>query len=366
MNFDVKQTIDLSKAEEIFRRASAIALSDQFVPTDENKDSVLSIVSGSHLTYRYILVTALLAKSTNQNVNALSLQAGSTLQGAYDARSVAHGVVVPLERELLTRGLGGSNEPFLNKPARFPEISLNNAVRKGRDANTLKMLHNLLSVINENPEQAFDALCSAIFFASQRHKLLLSGLDVDKSTDNQHHVIVKFSEKFLVNSVEGQSSAILVGAILNIFFDKSTNMKFSVVVHPVNQSGASSKEIADIDVKVEDQIFAVFEIKDKVFTEQDADHAAFKAKSYGLSTITFIMGVNSNPIQSEISRIADKISETGIDVLFIDIVSFIKSLLSLCPNMRMSDLLESMKMHAVAARAKDEFFMHLKNSIKGA
>ena len=38
-------------------------------------------------------------------------------------------VIVPFDTEVLNKALGGSNEPFLNKPARFPELSTSNAVR---------------------------------------------------------------------------------------------------------------------------------------------------------------------------------------------------------------------------------------------
>src|SRR5690606_31909732 len=121
------------------------------------------------LTYRYILTTGLLAKATDKRVNALTLQAGSNLPGAYDARSLCHKVLVPVERQLLDRGLGGSNEPFLNKPARFTEISSANAVRKGSDAAALKTLHKVLSEIKSD-ENAFDALAVAIFYILQRNE----------------------------------------------------------------------------------------------------------------------------------------------------------------------------------------------------
>ena len=40
-------------------------------------------------------------------------------------------------RIFLGNRLGGSNEPFLNKPARFTELSETNAVRGGKNKNTL-------------------------------------------------------------------------------------------------------------------------------------------------------------------------------------------------------------------------------------
>ena len=94
-------------------------------PTTEckYKDFIDYVIDNTHLTYKYVLFTALLSKSTDESVNALCLQKHSTLPGAYDARTVCHKVIVPFEMETLKKALGGSNEPFLNKPARFPELS---------------------------------------------------------------------------------------------------------------------------------------------------------------------------------------------------------------------------------------------------
>lgn len=86
------------------------------------------------------MVTALLAKSTNKDVDILSLQAKDNSVGAYDARSLCHKVIVPFERSTYPNSLGGSNEPFLNKPARFQRLSKTNAVRSGNDSETLESL----------------------------------------------------------------------------------------------------------------------------------------------------------------------------------------------------------------------------------
>src|SRR4051794_30739498 len=78
------------------------------------------ILGASDITFKYLLVTAFLAKSVNPRIHARAIQAGSKLDGAYDARSLCHGVVVGFEK---SKGnlFGLSNEPFLNKPARHPE-----------------------------------------------------------------------------------------------------------------------------------------------------------------------------------------------------------------------------------------------------
>lgn len=48
--------------------------------------------------------------------------------------------------------LGASNEPYLNKPARFPALSKENAVRAGQDKQKLDLLVDVLGGISK--EQA--------------------------------------------------------------------------------------------------------------------------------------------------------------------------------------------------------------------
>jgi hypothetical protein len=69
-----------------------------------------------------------------------------------------------LRQAIAQSSMGGSNEPFLNKPARFPTISPTNAVRAGSDRELLTTLHQVLSAI-ETSEQAFDGLCVTVGLA---------------------------------------------------------------------------------------------------------------------------------------------------------------------------------------------------------
>ena len=56
---------------------------------DTTGELIEKVLRGSHKTYRYILITALLAKSTNADIDALSLQAGDDSEGAYDSAFVS-------------------------------------------------------------------------------------------------------------------------------------------------------------------------------------------------------------------------------------------------------------------------------------
>lgn len=351
-----KPTVDQRAAERLLRQAIVIAQGDSSqIPVTEWNSQIRTIIQGKHLTFRYILVTALLGKATNPNINTLALQAGANVEGAYDARSLCHGVLVPLERQLLSRSLGGSNEPFLNKPARFPIISPSNAVRAGKDRELLLILHKVLSEI-ETHEQAFGGLCIAVHYAIERQTTKFSPKLLE-SVDS-HLKILEFVEAFVTRSIEGQVAAILTGTVLSLYFDQFES--FEVIVHPVNQSGASSNEVADVDIKKNGKIFVAVEVKDKQFSEQDVDHAAFKASQYGLNSITFVIGASGAYIGLSLEQVAKTVLFTRrVNVVFIDLVSFTRSIISLCPELSFLIFFEKLQYCAIGARVKDEVFEHI-------
>jgi len=355
-----KPTVDQRAAEKLFQEAIKIAQDDsRQIPTTEWTIEIATIIRGKHLTFRYILMTALLGKATNPSINALALQAGADVEGAYDARSLCHGVVVPLERKLLNSSLGGSNEPFLNKPARFPTISQSNAVRAGRDRELLLILHKVLSEM-ETSEQAFNNLCAAVRYAIAKQTARSELFPQLAESEDSHLKIIEFVDAFVTTSIEGQVAAILAGTILSTYFDQFEG--FEVIVHPVNQSGASSNEVADIDIKKNDKIFVAVEVKDKQFSEQDVDHAAFKASQYGLKSITFVIGVSGISIGSSLEQIAKTVLLTrSVNVIFVDLVSFVRSIIALCPELSFATFFAKLQYYAISARTRDELSEHIKH-----
>jgi len=358
-----KPTVDQRAAEQLLREAIATAQDDhQEIPATEWDIGIRTIIQGKHLTFRYILVTALLGKATNPSINALSLQAGADVEGAYDARSLCHCVVVPLERQLLNSLLGGSNEPFVNKPARFPMISPSNAVRAGKDKKLLLILHKVLSEV-ETAEQAFNSLCAAVRYTIERQTARSGLLSQLSESADAHLKTIEFIDAFATRSIEGQVAAIVAGTVLSIYFDQFEG--FEVIVHPVNQSGASSNEVADIDIKKNGEIFVVFEVKDKQFSEQDVDHAAFKASQYSLNSITFIIGVNGTCIGSSLEQVAKTIFlARSVNIIFIDLLSFVRSVIALCPELSFATFFEKLQYYAIGARVRDEVFEHIKSVLQ--
>ena len=143
-----------------------------------------------------------------------------------------------------------------------------------------------------------------------------------------------------------------------MYFDQFEG--FEVIVHPVNQSGASSNEIADIDIKQNGKIFVAIEVKDKQFSEQDVDHAAFKVSQYGLKSITFIIGINGTCIGSPLEQVAKNVLQArNVNVIFVDLDSFFRSVIALCPDLTFTTFLAKVQNYAISVRVRDEVFEHI-------
>lgn len=238
------QKVDKEKAEKVLRMANEKPVYQD----DTIGASIDSILRGSHKTYRYVLVTSLLAKSTNKDVDILSLQAKDDSSGAYDARSLCHKVIVPFERSTYPNSLGGSNEPFLNKPARFQRLAKTNAVRSGNDSETLESLIKILSEI-QTKKQAFKYLSSALcslrdIYSEIEEKYSIPDLEIEDEANPQS--ILDYVNTLIKNSFEGEMCPLVVAAIEHLYYKGEK----TVVPHKVNESGASSKEVGDIDIQV--------------------------------------------------------------------------------------------------------------------
>ena len=347
------------KAKSLLLQALTEARRKGYNPRYSRAKAIQSIICGYHLTFRYILVTGVLGKAADGNIHPRSLQAGANLPGSYDARSLCHDVFVPFEREHLEDALGGSNEPYLNKPARFPSIELSNAVRAGTDRIMLESLYTLLEELNsESSNGAFDALCDCMYFALIRLNARAAQLPTSKTGLSGIHLIQDFVEHYTSISVEGETCATAVGALLTCL-EPYLAKSLRPVVHPSNQAGSSSNEIADIDVMDGRSLAYAIEVKDKAFSMEDVQHALKKVMQAGHGSLVFVVGPQGRSKEGTFQEIERRISTPSASVIFVQMEYFSRSILALAPNTSPKDFYDALVAHCNAARVKDKTREHL-------
>lgn len=316
-------------AENIIKIAAEKVLLSAFrkrcLKNDKISHDIKTILLGSHKTYKYILVNALLAKATNAKVNPLALQAGAPINNPFDARSLCHNVLVPFERNFLENALGGSNEPFLNKPARFTHLNSDNAVRKGKDRDLLNLLISILESITTSVDASKYLACALEVLqekAEENKKLHDSTIAYNPTLVEIYEFVFRFIEK----SFEGESLAIVVGTLEKLYHSRMSK-NYKVIVHKINQSGASSKEIGDIDVYSEDIFCYAIEVKDKNFSEYDLEHAFKKMQENGGVKGQFIFGPNANYDKKAIDAKVLNFEKNGFMVLLQDVYSYSRTMI---------------------------------------
>lgn len=267
-----------------------------------------AIIDSGNKTYRYIAITALLAKTINPSLNALSLQKGSALPGAYDARSLCHKVIVPSE---FNAWIGSSNEPFLNKPARYLEVSLDNATR---DKSALKKLYDFLVKLNLQPDDAplhlvgAIAFCRSEYLAQNEVGEYLSSVTIEDDSIRQ----------LLGLKCNGEAAVLIVGSLLTA----TRAADEEIVVHPVNQSGASSNEVGDIDCKRNGSIVTSIEVKDKSYSLADVKHAVSKASRAKVSHFYFIEGPQAKIVDGAKDDALVYAREIGVNLRIVELEAF--------------------------------------------
>lgn len=323
--------MDYEKANEVLD--SCNTASQSFTPQNKTRMSTCidSVLESDHKTFKYILFTALLAKATDESVDILSLQKSDSSAGAYDARTLCHKVIVPFEKSVLNKVLGGSNEPYLNKPARFPRLSPDNPVRKGKDKELLRLLCESLPEIETSKVAEY-------YLTYLLHKLNLMKSQKEKdrnfsipTSNNTPAKLFEFIMDFIQESQEGETLVLAVTGLYHLLYLDVPNIV--VEVHPVNESGASSKEISDLDIYQNEVLKTSNELKDKQYTEIDVRHAVDKVIEAGGNQMFFIEGVHAR--QNDHSWLLPLLAECRSKNFLLDVVyieTFTRTLLGMITN----------------------------------
>jgi hypothetical protein len=262
------------------------------------------ILTGKNcLTYRYILLTALTAKATNEKVDILSLQAGDESAGAYDARSLASRVIYPFQRDFLDDYLDGSNEdPLVNNPGRNARIQKSNKAASGDPRSALDLLCRYLPLINnsEDAQRSLDYfLAQCVKLKKRRQEQALSFADTISNVDQQGIRI--FMGDLLDKGFGGAALSLVVASIFELLLPDCR-----VMPHPVNQSGASGKQMGDIDIfKADGSPYLALELKDKPFTESELAKAARTAFKSNAPAMLFVAG-RASTLSEETNRYFDE------------------------------------------------------------
>lgn len=321
------------------------------------KELIDKVIDSNHRTFKYILFTAILSKATDETLNPLVLQSGSILDGAYNARDVCHKVIVPFEQTTLGKILGGSNEPFLNKPARFPELKKDNPVRKGQDQELLNSLVENLPKMDTSDSAYLNLkyLLSKLLGEIEERRQITNFTVLE--SESEPLKIKEIINKIISNSFEGETVTLVVAALYSqLFSDEFTRVE----VHPVNQSGASTKEVSDLDIYFHDKLIIYNEIKDKVYKLSDVRHAVDKVITSGGQRMLFIEGPRGNLEEEGLKELIDVYVQKKFHLKLISFDDFVDFVISIIPDININDFLQFIIQTIIDKKFKTELLPYIR------
>lgn len=247
-------------------------------------------------TYHYVLPTQLLAKTVDPTLDAHSIQTAYDSPGAFDARTVAHTVIVPFDQANY-RVLGGSPEPYVNNPVRVPAITATYRTQQKNRADWDKLIMVLDAVEQaDNPDFTRRVLDQVLFEIYQ----LLADVAVIYPTPNRISLrgIQDLVESYLAISSGGERMEAVVTALFQTIGEEF-GLFDQVKREKVNAADASSGMLADIECWSDGQIVLLIEVKDRALTLTQLDGKVDLARSRQIAEILFLTQTDEHVTDDE-------------------------------------------------------------------
>lgn len=286
----------------------------------EIREDVIAVINCKRLTYRYMLFVGLLVAVTDRKYHprCLQMKAKDDLaevgKEAFDARTLCKKVVVPFEKLLLKGKLGGSSDPYVSNPARLPMVSPGNDVKGAYDRQLLGRLYDVLEFANGANEASRKKLFAHAYAQVLKRSACETSLlecDVAETTGLNSDMFFDFLE----SHTQGVSAVVILAAFFRQYYGKGVK----VVVHPINESGASPKEVGDIDLRFKDGKAYAVEVKDKPYKDIDVNHACEKALKSGVRKVIFAFGPAAEKTRPHDGALINYWIDKGVELTFMSI-----------------------------------------------
>jgi hypothetical protein len=197
-----------------------------------------------------------------------------------------------------------------------------------------------------------------LYYALQRVTEAAALLPAPKAGFFRSHEIQSFIENYVSVSCEGETCVTAIGALWSSL-THALEGDLDVTVHPTNQAGSSSNEVSDIDVTKNGKLAYTLEVKDKKFAAQDVGHAVSKVENAGHGSLIFVVGPQGRLEGCSISDAERAYSSNTTSLIFVHLLHYSRSLLSLMPDSRPADFYKALLNHCRRAKVKDKTLEHL-------
>jgi hypothetical protein len=301
-------------------------------------EGISRAVNSRTKSYRYVLPTQIVSKLADPSLDCRCLQVARGGPGAFDARTVAHKVVVPFD-QANDNVLGGSPEPYVNNPLRVPEIS---GKYRGAQKNQIDWdyLCTILGAVEERQdvlftERVFKQVLTEIYRRlSEVHVVYPAPIRISLNK------CMGLIERFLAEHSGGDRLLALTSALF-VVIGRRFRLYTDIRRASITAADVATGLLADLEcVSKQGNIVLAVEVKDRELTISQIRGKIPTIREKQVSEIFFVAQQGISPVDEEdVASLINQEFISGHNVYVTDLFSLSKVVLALLGEQGRRDFL---------------------------
>jgi glycosyltransferase involved in cell wall biosynthesis len=209
---------------EIEKLSEEEIMKKNYIEDETLKREIHDLVNSKTKSFRYAILTQVLAKVVNPMANCLVLQLKAKekgICGAFDARSFCRKVVVKFEEDRLDGALGSAPDPYVSKPLRHEMVTLN-ILNEIKDKEGWERLYRVLDLIQKSTDHQFlnNVLKQILLEIRKRQLRFKKAVVRSVKADVSPYKLIRVVEEFLSKPSSGIRSQTIVYALVKTINEK--------------------------------------------------------------------------------------------------------------------------------------------------
>jgi len=322
---------------EVKDRADAGNTSD-FLEDEDLLQAIRYSLNCQEKGYHYVLVTQVMAKIADPKRDCRALQDQAPVPGAFDARTIAHGVSVPFDRQQLDGALGRSPSPYLINSVRAPLLDPNDPKKRKDKEGWRRVCQVAVEVETKNDPKFTEKVLAQILLEIYR-KLGSTTIKYNIPLRSSLAQVVAAVQKFSVEKSGGDRPLAFTAALFQTVGKYTKLFDPSVRRGKINASDESSGQVADVEcVDAEGRIVIAIEVKDKTVTISDLEEKLGATREQGIKEVFFVSGRGDKEAEGVPIRVAKEFA-AGQNLYVCNLVELVQSFLALTGEASRRDFL---------------------------
>ena len=306
----------LESAKDLLDAAWAYPPSAPAPPTPEIVEDIATVLNTSGKTYPYALLTQVLGCVVVPEYDPKSIQKGCresndiSEEASWDARSLAHGVVVPWNQQV-EYPLGDSNEPYLNNPLRFPYFD--DAMRRAqRRKDKFDALLRVLQFCADQPALRRAVLNEII--AAGKRRLAVATIVFSPPMRLDTARLADLIQQFL----EVCSGGLRLQVVVCAMFRAEAKGAYNIEVKTDRPTVADAAAMTGADVRItrDQNLEMLVEVKDRAISASDITGSIKKARAAAATELKIVFAHDAH-IENELIALAAREFSNGMTVSLI-------------------------------------------------